>query len=90
MRFSGLDFLPGGRSLVVCDWDGDVWRVDGLDDPANVLTWRRIASGLFQPLGLKVVDGSIYLTCRDQIAILRDLTATARPTSSRRSTPTSR
>ncbi len=72
MRFSGLDFLPGGKSLVVCDWDGDVWRVDGLDDPANVLTWRRIASGLFQPLGLKVIDGAIYLTCRDQIAILRD------------------
>jgi putative heme-binding domain-containing protein len=73
MRFSGLDFLPGGRSLVVCDWDGDVWRVDGLDDPANVLTWRRIASGLFQPLGVKVIDGAITLTCRDQIAILRDL-----------------
>ncbi len=72
MRFAGLDFLPDGRSLVVCDWDGDVWRVDGLDDPANVLTWRRIASGLFQPLGLKVIDGAIYLTCRDQIAILRD------------------
>ncbi|HEY2156490.1 MAG TPA: SMP-30/gluconolactonase/LRE family protein, partial [Isosphaeraceae bacterium] len=62
----------GPHSLVVCDWDGDVWRVDGLDDPANVLTWRRIASGLFQPLGLKVIDGAIYLTCRDQIAILRD------------------
>ena len=73
MRFSGLDFLPDGRSLVACDWDGDVWRVDGLDDPSGVLTWKRIASGLFQPLGLKIVDGTIYVGCRDQIAILRDL-----------------
>lgn len=73
MRFSGLDFLPDGRSLVVCDWDGDVWRVDGLDDPSGMLSWRRICSGLFQPLGLKVVDGSIYVGCRDQIAVLRDL-----------------
>jgi putative heme-binding domain-containing protein len=37
------------------------------------LAWRRIASGLFQPLGLKVVDGVIYVTCRDQLVILRDL-----------------
>ena len=36
------------------------------------LTWRRIASGLFQPLGLKIVDGTIYVTCRDQLVILRD------------------
>ena len=37
------------------------------------LTWRRIANGLFQPLGLKIVGDQIYVTCRDQIAILRDL-----------------
>ena len=73
MRFSGLDFLPDGKGLIACDWDGDVWRVDGPDDPAGILAWRRIASGLFQPLGLKVVDGTIYVGCRDQIAILRDL-----------------
>ncbi|MBC8873101.1 MAG: c-type cytochrome [Planctomycetes bacterium] len=36
------------------------------------LTWQRIASGLFQPLGLKIVDGRIYVTCRDQIVILND------------------
>ncbi len=72
MRFTGFDFLPGGRQAVVCDWDGDVWRVDGIDG-AGTLAWRRIASGLFQPLGLKVVDGRIYVTCRDQIAELRDL-----------------
>ena len=72
MRFTGLDFLPDGRSMVVCDWDGDVWRVDGFGSGVG-LRWRRIASGLFQPLGLKVIDGNIYVGCRDQIAILREL-----------------
>lgn len=72
-RLSGLDFLDGGRRAAVCSWDGDVWIVDGLDRPAGPLLWRRIAAGLFQPLGLKVVDGQVYVTCRDQIAILRDL-----------------
>jgi hypothetical protein len=36
------------------------------------MTWRRIASGLFQPLGLKVVDGQIYVGCRDAIVRLHD------------------
>jgi glucose/arabinose dehydrogenase len=73
MRPSGFDFLPDGRSAAVCTWDGDVWRVGGVDDPAQGLTWHRIASGLFQPLGLKVVGGRIYVGCRDQIVCLRDL-----------------
>ena len=72
MRLSGFDFFAGGRRAAVCDWDGDVWSVEGLDDPSKTLSWRRIASGLFQPLGLKIVDGQIYIGCRDQIVILRD------------------
>ena len=75
MRPSGLDFLPDGRRAAVCTWDGDVWIVDGLDHPARGLSWRRIAAGLFQPLGLKVIDGQIYVSCRDQVVRLRDLNA---------------
>ena len=73
MRPSGFDFLPDGHRAAVCTWDGDVWLVDGIDEPSRGLTWQRIASGLFQPLGLKVVDGRIYVGCRDQIVCLRDL-----------------
>jgi putative heme-binding domain-containing protein len=73
MRFTGFDFFSGGKELAVCTWDGDVWRVGGIDDPAQGLTWRRIASGLFQPLGLKIVADTVFVGCRDQICILRDL-----------------
>ncbi len=45
----------------------------GIDNPQNKLRWQRIASGLFQPLGLKIVDGQIYVCCRDQIVRLHDL-----------------
>lgn len=72
VRFSGLEFLPGGDSAVLCCWDGDVWRVDGLSRADGELTWRRIASGLFQPLGIRLIGGDLYVSCRDQIAILRD------------------
>lgn len=38
-----------------------------------MLRWHRIATGLFQPLGIKVVGGDIYVGCRDQIVVLHDL-----------------
>lgn len=73
VRTSGVDFLPGGKQAVVCCWDGDVWRVDGIDGDGASVTWRRIASGLFQPLGIKVRGSDIFVTCRDQLVVLRDL-----------------
>jgi putative heme-binding domain-containing protein len=73
MRLTGFDFFPGGKRVAVCTWDGDVWAVDGIDNPQGGLTWQRIASGLFQPLGLKFRGGAIFVCCRDQIVKLHDL-----------------
>jgi len=72
VRLSGLDFRSDGDTAVLCTWDGDVWRVEGITADDGELRWRRIASGLFQPLGLKIIEGDIYVTCRDQILVLRD------------------
>lgn len=84
-RFTGIDFLDDADKAVVCAWDGDVWLVSGLStltvdggQPAKrgegdrTLTWQRIASGLFQPLGIKAYRGKVYVTCRDQLVVLHD------------------
>lgn len=73
MRFGGFDFFKDGTRAAICTWNGDVWIVSGLEGNLAQLTWKRIASGLFQPLGLKIVAEKIYVTCRDQIARLHDL-----------------
>ena len=73
MRFGGFDFFKDGKRAAICTWNGDVWMVSGIDADLAQLTWKRIASGLFQPLGVKIVDEAIYVTCRDQIARLHDL-----------------
>lgn len=73
LRLTGFDFFEGEDRAAVCSWDGDVWLVSGLGKQENGrLTWQRIGSGLFQPLGLKIIDGVIYITCRDQIVRLHD------------------
>lgn len=74
MRPGGFDFSPDGKSAVVAMWNGDVWKVEGLLQPAPArLAWRKIASGLFQPLGVKFRGNELFVTCRDQLARLRDL-----------------
>ncbi len=72
MRIGGFDFMPDGKRAAVATWLGDVWIVDGIDGRLSEHQWKRICTGLFQPLGVKVVDGDIYVTCRDQIALLHD------------------
>ncbi len=73
MRFGGLDFFPDGKRAALCTWSGDVWIVSGIDESLQNVRWKRFASGLYQPLGLKIVDGKIYVTGRDQITRLHDL-----------------
>ena len=74
MRPGGFDFTPDGKAAIVAMWNGDVWRVDGLRQRAPAtLTWRRIASGLFQPLGVKFRGDDLFITCRDQLVRLVDL-----------------
>ncbi len=73
MKFSGIDFMKDPNVAVMCTTDGDVWKVTGLLNENGELTWKRIASGMFQPLGIKVLEEKIYVTCRDQIVLLRDL-----------------
>ena len=69
---SGVDFLNNGDA-VVCTLHGDVWQVSGIDDGLEKLTWHRFATGLFQPLGLRVYQNEVYVLGRDQITRLRDL-----------------
>ncbi|MCL6259577.1 c-type cytochrome [Aquiflexum sp. TKW24L] len=71
-RLSGLDFFKDSNKGVICSTDGDVWLVEGFTKNSGKLTWQRIASGMFQPLGIKVINEEIFITCRDQIVRLHD------------------
>ncbi len=74
MRLGGFDFLDGGRRAVVATWMGDVWIVDGLGgEEIGAVTWKRFATGLYEPLGVNTRGGEIFVTSRDQITRLHDL-----------------
>ena len=71
-RTAALDFFPDGR-MAVSTYGGDVWIVSGIDDNLIDLRWKRFAGGLYEPFGLKIVDGLIYLTCKDRLTRLHDI-----------------
>ncbi|WP_367871480.1 DUF6797 domain-containing protein [Luteolibacter sp. Populi] len=72
IRFCGFDFIDED-SAAISTWNGDIWIVKGLKGDLSKLEWRRFAAGLFEPLGVKVVDGTIYVHGRDQLTKLHDL-----------------
>ena len=73
LRFGGLDFFADGTRAALSTWSGDVWVVSGIDDDLQNLRWRRFATGLFQPLGLRILEDKVYVLGREGITRLNDL-----------------
>lgn len=73
-RVGGIDFLSE-TEMVVCTWDslGPVYKVENYlsGDPSKMKV-TRIASGLAEPLGIKVVDGEIYVLQKQELTKLID------------------
>ena len=72
VRLSDFDFFEDGDRAALCTWDGDVWLLSGLKN-FETLTWKRFASGLFEPLGLRIVEDVIHVNARDGVWQLTDL-----------------
>lgn len=75
-KVGGMDFLDeSGDKLLVSTWDpdGSVFLLEGVQngDPESI-TVTRIAKGLAEPLGLKVVDGDIYVLQKQELTQLID------------------
>jgi hypothetical protein len=73
MRIGGMDFFSDGKSAAVSTWDGDVWVVKGIEGKLENLQWKRFATGLHEPLGLKIVNDVIYTVDDMQITRFHDL-----------------
>jgi cytochrome c len=73
-RIAGMDFLSDGR-LVVSTWDavGGVYILDHADsgDPKRIKV-KCIAKGLAEPLGLNVVDDTIFVLQKQELTKLVD------------------
>ncbi|MFF0450745.1 family 16 glycoside hydrolase [Streptomyces sp. NPDC004609] len=78
-KVSAMDWLPDGR-LAVSTWgesqtsNGEVYLLDnvtGATGPDKV-TAKKVASGLREPMGIKYVDGKLYVSEKHQLTELND------------------
>ncbi|MEZ4942818.1 MAG: family 16 glycoside hydrolase [Saprospiraceae bacterium] len=73
-KIGGLDFLSDGR-MVVSTWDptGGVYILSNVEsgNPKKIKV-KQIAKGLAEPLGLKVVDDTIYVLQKQELTRLVD------------------
>lgn len=66
VRMSDFDFFSDGDRALLSTWDGDIWHISGLKE-FKTLTWKRYATGFFEPLGLRIVDDVPHIAGRDAI-----------------------
>ncbi|MBL9114608.1 MAG: heme-binding domain-containing protein [Verrucomicrobiaceae bacterium] len=66
------DFFSDGTAAIAT-MTGEVWLVKGIVEKLEKLRWKRFATGLHQPLGMKIVKDKLYVLGRDQITCLHDL-----------------
>ncbi|MFD6417892.1 ricin-type beta-trefoil lectin domain protein [Streptomyces sp. NPDC060194] len=78
-QVSAMDWLPDGR-LAITTWGGtdnstgEVYllsNVTGATSPDKV-TYKKIASGLKEPMGIKYVDGKLYVSQKHELTELND------------------
>ena len=63
-----IDIDFGKDYAVVLTYDGDVWKVRGLQGDLQNITWQRIASGMNEPCAIRIKDDEIYVFGRNGIS----------------------
>ncbi|CAL9665690.1 family 16 glycoside hydrolase [Streptomyces sp. enrichment culture] len=78
-QVTGMDWLPDGR-LAISTWGGtdnvagEVYLLDNVtgDTSRDKVTVEKVASGLREPMGIKYVDGSLYVSQKHELTRLVD------------------
>ncbi|WP_189856573.1 family 16 glycoside hydrolase [Streptomyces poonensis] len=78
-QVSGMDWLPDGR-LAISTWGGsdnvagEVYLLDNVTGATSreKVTVKKVADGLREPMGIKYVDGSLYVSQKHELTRLVD------------------
>ena len=78
-QVSAMDWLPDDR-LAITTWGGstetkgEVYLLDNVtgDTGPDKVTYKKIADGLKEPMGVKYVDGKLYVSEKHQLTELND------------------
>lgn len=66
MRIIDIDFYEDGTAMAV-SYEGDIWRIEGIG--TEYMTWSRYASGLNEPMSIRILRDTVYVF--DRLGIMR-------------------
>jgi cytochrome c2 len=72
VRVVDMAFFNKKKAAVVT-FEGDVWILDGISDKLDKLSWKRFASGFYEPQSIAIVDEAVYVYGKEGIVRLHDL-----------------
>lgn len=72
VRLVDISFFEGDKAAAV-SFEGDVWILEGINNSLNRLSWKRYASGFYEPQSIEVVEGQVYVFGKEGIVRLHDL-----------------
>ncbi|MDA7537517.1 c-type cytochrome [bacterium] len=68
-----IDIAFADDYAVVVTFDGDLWKVSGLEGDLKEIEWRRIAGGLHEPSGVRIKGDEIFVFGRNGVTkIIRE------------------
>ncbi len=72
-RPSDIAFSDDGWMFAIAMTEGQIWRTERPPEgePAAV-HWRRIAAGLYHPIGLQIIDGRMFVAQKPEVTELID------------------
>src|SRR5690606_21028105 len=62
-----------GNKAAVSTYEGDIWIVEGINQNLRKLSWKRFASGFYEPMSIEVYKGQIFVYGKEGIVRLHDL-----------------
>jgi glucose/arabinose dehydrogenase len=68
---TGMDWLANGN-LAICTWPGDICIVEHPQGAVEAAQYRRYASGLNEPLGIKVRGDQMYVVQKSELTRITD------------------
>ncbi|MBI4659504.1 MAG: hypothetical protein HY735_11745, partial [Verrucomicrobia bacterium] len=71
LMVTGMDWVSQDE-LAVSTWSGEIYIVEKATGAVEAARYRRFASGLNEPLGLKVIEGQIYVTQKPELTRIVD------------------
>src|SRR5690606_30039053 len=72
VRVIDMAFLDK-ETIVVSTFEGDIWIAKGIDSKLKKTSWKRFASGLYEPMSVEVYEDQIYVFGKEGIIRLHDL-----------------